>query len=40
MDISKEEEVSFQKGGVAKTTTTANLGIGLAKHGRRVMLLD
>ncbi len=28
------------KGGVGKTTITANLGIALAKHGKRVLLID
>ncbi|MCG0238997.1 MAG: septum site-determining protein MinD [Firmicutes bacterium] len=32
--------ITSGKGGVGKTTTTANLGAGLASHGHRVCLVD
>lgn len=32
--------IANQKGGTAKTTSTVNLGVGLAKQGKRVLLVD
>jgi len=40
MPESKVVAISHEKGGVGKTTTTVNLGIGLARQGKKVLLVD
>ena len=40
MKMSKVMAICNQKGGVGKTVTTINLGIGLARKGKRVLLVD
>ena len=37
---SKIIAICNQKGGVGKTVTTVNLGLGLARQGKRVLLVD
>ena len=38
--MSKVIAIANEKGGVGKTTTSVNLGIGLAKHGKKVLIAD
>lgn len=37
---SKVIAIAMQKGGVSKTTTCANLGIGLTQEGKKVLIVD
>jgi len=40
MPESKVVAISHEKGSVGKTTTTVNLGVGLVRQGKKVLLVD
>ena len=39
-NMAKVIVITSGKGGVGKTTTTSNIGVGLALKGRKVLLID
>ena len=40
MEKCKTTCICHEKGGTGKTTTTVSLGIGLARQGKKVLLVD